>query len=207
LLNWASLNFHAGIPRMLPRSIRAGFLAFIVASAICEGSIAQGKPTEGAQKSETLKIDAATLAILIKSAIMALQQANQTGNYTVLRDLGTPVFREKFDPARLAAIFANLRSRGINLNPAVVLSPNLSKQPELTPQNELHIVGNFPTQPLQIQYDLVYMLIDGVWRIEGISVDAVPAQPMNSAGVGSPQSPPTQPQSAKPSAANPKKAP
>ena len=36
------------------------------------------------------------LVALIKSTIMALQHANQTGNYSVLRDLGSPVFRERF---------------------------------------------------------------------------------------------------------------
>ena len=56
------------------------------------------------------------LVALIKSTIMALQHANQTGNYSVLRDLGSPVFRERFDQAQLTAIFSSLRSRGVNLN-------------------------------------------------------------------------------------------
>jgi hypothetical protein len=189
---------------MLSRFIRAGILALILVSAIGEDALAQAKPAESAPKREAQKIDAVTLIILIKSAIVALQQANQTGNYTVLRDLGTPVFREKFDPARLAAIFANLRSRGVNLNAAIVLSPILARQPELSPQNELHLTGNFPTQPLQIQYDLVFRLIDGVWRLEGISVEAVPVQPVNSAAVAPPQPVPAQPQPRKPSVVNSK---
>ena len=116
------------------------------------------------------------LAALIKSTIMALQHANQTGNYSVLRDLGTPVFRERFDQAQLTAIFSNLRSRGINLTPVLFLAPNLTKQPEMTEGNELHLVGNFPTQPLQIQFEMLFLQIDGVWRINGFSADAVPQQ-------------------------------
>ena len=77
------------------------------------------------------------LAALIKSTIMALQHANQTGNYSVLRDLGTPVFRERFDLAQLTAIFSNLRSRSVNLSPVLFLAPNLTKQPELTEGNQL----------------------------------------------------------------------
>ncbi len=189
---------------MLSRSILSFLLALTIASAIDDTVLGQGGENETAKKTEAPRIDAATLSILIKSPIIALQHANQTGNYSVLRDLGTPVFREKFDPARLAAIFANLRSRGISLYPAIVLPANLVKQPELTPRNELHIVGNFPTQPLQIQYDLLYLMIDGVWRLEGISVDALPAQPVNSAAAGAPQPPPVQPQSTKPKPANTK---
>jgi hypothetical protein len=37
-------------------------------------------------------------------------------------------------------------------------------------------VGDFPTQPLKIQYEMLFLQIDGVWRIDGMAVDAVPAQ-------------------------------
>jgi len=116
------------------------------------------------------------LVTLIKSTIMAVQHANQTGNYSVLRDLGSPVFRERFDQARLTAVFANLRSRGVNLSPVLFLAPNLTKQPEMTEGNELHVVGDFPTQPLQIQYEMLFLELDGVWRLNGLAVDAVPVQ-------------------------------
>ena len=120
-------------------------------------------------------METAQLVGLIKSTIMALQHANQTGNYSVLRDLGTPVFRERFDQAQLTAVFYNLRSRGINFTPILFLPANLTKQPEMTEGNELHVVGDFQTQPLRIQYDLLFLQIDGVWRINGLAVDAVPS--------------------------------
>lgn len=119
------------------------------------------------------KIDEIALAILIKSALIAVQQANSTGNYSVLRDLGTPAFRERFDQAKLTAIFATFRARGINLSPVLMLLPNLSKPVELTPQGQLRVEGNFPTRPLQIQYALVFQQQDGAWRLDGVAVDAV----------------------------------
>ena len=142
------------------------------------------------------------LAALIKSTIMALQHANQTGNYSVLRDLGTPVFRERFDLAQLTAIFSNLRSRSVNLSPVLFLAPNLTKQPELTEGNQLRIVGDFPTQPLKIQYEMLFLQIDGVWRIDGLAVDAVPQQ--RGACVCSPSgiAPAGHQQPAKPTASN-----
>ena len=119
-------------------------------------------------------MSAVTLTVIIKDAIIALNQANMTGNYSVLRDMGTPVFRENFDQTALAAAFANLRARKIDLSPAYFLSPNLTKKPELNKDNELVLVGLFPTQPLQIQFELRFMQLDGRWRIAGIAVDAVP---------------------------------
>jgi hypothetical protein len=56
----------------------------------------------------------------------------------------------------------------------MILAPSLTKQPELTPENRLHLIGEFPTQPLKVQFELFFLSIDGVWRIEGMAVYAVP---------------------------------
>jgi hypothetical protein len=69
----------------------------------------------------------------------------------------------------------------VNLNGALLLMPTLSKQPELTPQGQLHVTGFFPTQPLQIRYDLFFLQLDGIWRLDGIAVDAVAAEPQTAA--------------------------
>jgi hypothetical protein len=90
------------------------------------------------------KIDDVALAILIKSAITAVQHANATGNYSVLRDLGTPGFRERYDQAKLTAIFATFRARVINLSPSLMLLPSLSKPVEFTPQGQLRVEGTLP---------------------------------------------------------------
>ena len=154
----------------------------LVASAfLCAGmAAAQHAPAKpqapapaqaGAQQP---KIDEVALAIMIKSTIAAVQHANATGNYSVLRDLGTPIFRERYDQVKLTVIFGNLRTRGINLSPTLMLMPVLAKQPEITPQGQLHVIGYFPTQPLQIQFELLFLQLDGIWRLDGIAVDAVP---------------------------------
>ena len=121
------------------------FTAFAVAScaALAETKPAPAKPAAQPQAKQELKMETVQLVALIKSTIMALQHANQTGNYSVLRDLGSPVFRERFDQAQLTAVFSNLRSRGVNLTPVLFLLPNLTKQPEMTEGNQLHIVGDF----------------------------------------------------------------
>ena len=170
------------------RHLRFG-LVVCLALAVCgwpAPSEAAPAAANLAQKTPQPEIDPIVAAILIKTTIIALQHANQTGNYSVLRDMGTPVFRERFDAARLAAIFSNLRARGINLSPVLMLSPNLESPPEANGQRQLRLVGNFPTQPLQIRYELVFLQIDGVWRIEGMAVDAVPAKAAAGSGAAKP---------------------
>src|SRR5271165_1419790 len=95
-------------------------------------------PAQNAQpKPGQMAMSVITLTALIKGTVLALQQANMTGNYSVLRDTGTPIFREKFDQSARTSAFANLRSRKIDLTPALFLSPNLSKQPEFNQNGEL----------------------------------------------------------------------
>lgn len=62
----------------------------------------------------------------------------------------------------------------------------------MTERNQLHIVGNFPTQPLQIQYELLFLQLDGVWRLDGLAVDAVPVQlSMDASAPAASSTPPT----------------
>jgi hypothetical protein len=152
----------------------SGLLMIVFLSA---GGIAQAETQPQAavasQPSLQRKPDNVTLAILIKSAIIAVQQANFTGNYSVLRDLGTPEFHDHFDQARLTSIFASFRARAINLGPSVMLSPILTRPAELTANGQLRVVGIFPTQPLQIQFALLFKQVEGVWLIDGVAVDAI----------------------------------
>ena len=154
--------------------------AFAIFAVASSSVYAEEKPQQAAKPAapakQEMQIEKVTVIVLIKSTIMALQHANQTGNYSILRDLGSPIFRERYDQAALTAAFANLRGRQINLNPVLFLAPNLSKAPDMTAGNELHLVGNFPTQPLQIQYDMRFLYLDGAWRLNGFAVDEVTVQ-------------------------------
>ena len=69
--------------------------------------------------------EAAKLRLLIYTSLIAINQANLTGNYTVLRDLGAPAFRDANTSARLVEIFSGLRRRNIDLSPILLLDPKL----------------------------------------------------------------------------------
>jgi hypothetical protein len=151
-------------------------LALALLLSVCSGAVAGPKTSAGkaGPKAGKMQMSAVALTVMIKDAIIALHQANMTGNYSVLRDMGSPVFRENFDQARLTAVFANLRARRIDLSPAYFLSPNLTQQPKLNKDNELVLRGFFPAQPQRIQFELRFMQLDGKWRLAGIGVDAEP---------------------------------
>src|SRR5882724_9070208 len=61
------------------------------------------------------QIDRNGVLILIRSTLLALDQANKTGNYTVLRDLGSPDFQAN-SAAQLAEIFVQQRRDNVDLS-------------------------------------------------------------------------------------------
>ena len=160
----------------------------------------QAQPAQGAQQPQGPALpDAFKLNLLIRASVIALNQANQTGNYTVLQDLGAPAFRASNNSARLAQIFAALRHRQLDLSPVLFFTPKLTAQPQIAPNGLLRLVGYFPTTPERVNFDLIYQQIDGQWRLFGIGVSTSPADvtaaiPQSGGGEQPPGAPPAQAQ-------------
>jgi hypothetical protein len=116
---------------------------------------------------------------LVRSTLLTLNDANRSGNYTVLRDLAAPDFQARNTAADLAQIFTDLRRRNFDLYGAALLAPQLTAVPALDQSGMLHLGGYVPTRPQQINFDLVFQVFNNQWRLYGISIatpDAVPAQ-------------------------------
>ncbi len=114
------------------------------------------------------------LNMMIRNAIIALNQANITGNYSVLRELGTPSFQVSNTPARLTDIFASLRNRKIDLSPTLFFGPKLVSAPALQDGQILRLTGFFPTQPEQVNFDIAYQMFGEQWMLAGIAVHTSP---------------------------------
>jgi hypothetical protein len=112
---------------------------------------------------------------LIRSTLLALDDANRTGNYSVLRDLATPDLQHRHSLNNLAAIFAAHRRRGVDLAPSALLTPKVSVTTSPAPQRALRIVGSFATVPSVIDFDLHFRPVAGQWRLEGLIIDVADA--------------------------------
>src|ERR1700681_4964454 len=113
---------------------------------------------------KSAQIDRNGVLILIRSALIALDQGNKTGNYTVLRDLGAPGFQAN-TAARLAEIFVALRRDNIDLSGVAVLDPQLTLLPQVEPNGMLRMAGFFPSVPTQVNFELIYAPVNGQWRL------------------------------------------
>jgi hypothetical protein len=154
------------------------------------------QPAAVAPQQQSLPVSLEQALYLIRSTLLTLNDANRTGNYTVLRDLAAPDFQTRNTAADLAQVFFDLRQRNFDLFSVALAAPQLTAPPALDGNGMLRLTGFFPTRPLQINFDLLFANVGGKWRLFGISVATpqVTAQPQ-----------PPQPEA--PKAAPPKSAP
>ncbi len=137
----------------------------VVLAAIASAGHAQTP----AQAPKPAQIDRNGVLILIRSTLLAVDQANKTGNYTVLRDIGAPGFQSN-TAARLGEIFAKLRNDNLDLSGVAVIDPQLSLLPQIEANGLMHMAGFFPSVPNQVNFDLAFAPVNGQWRLFGISV-------------------------------------
>mgnify|MGYP007054667293 FL=1 len=158
---------------------RALVVALLLAIVAPADALAQpkGAPAQkNAQPQATLPVSVEQALYLIRATLLTLNDANRSGNYTVLRDLAAPGFQAKHTAADLAQIFIDLRRRNFDLAAVALAGPQLSTPPYIDPDKMLRLTGYFPTRPLQINFDLIFQNVNGHWRLFGISV-ATPQAP------------------------------
>jgi hypothetical protein len=194
-------------PRLLLCPLLGIGVAFAMFAATWHRTIAQGaaetpvaRAAIAAAPTDLVAPTAEQTLILIRSTLLTLNDALRSGNFTVLRDLGSPSFREANTAGRLAQIFSGLSSKGIDLSAVAILAPQIPHTPAIDQNRRLKISGAFPGQPIQINFDLLFEAHAGRWRLQGLSVEPVHA---SSAALSPPAAMPTGTETARPAAVMP----
>lgn len=141
--------------------------ALVAAGALLAAAACRAETPPPAPK--PAQIDRNGVLMLVRSALLALDHANKTGNYTVLRDIGAPGFQVN-SAARLGEIFAKLRNDNLDLSGVAVIDPQLNLLPQIEANGLMHMAGFFPSVPNQVNFDLAFAPVNGQWRLFGISV-------------------------------------
>jgi hypothetical protein len=163
-------------PGALSQIVRAAPLRAHAAAAPKPQKQAEPQKPAPAQKPQA-PIALQRALYLIRSTLLTLNDANRSGNYTVLRDLAAPGFQAKNSAADLGRIFADLRTRHVDLSAVALMAPQLTAAPAVEGNGMLRLTGFVPTQPLRIAFDLLFQDVDRSWRLFGISVQAQPVSP------------------------------
>lgn len=137
-------------------------------------SIAGSLPLRGQEAGPQLNYP--VLSTLVKNALVALNHANLTGNYTVLRDLASEGLRQRTTAADLANIFADHRRKRYDLSPILGVDPQFTTPPAEISPGRLRLVGFFPTKPMAVHFAVVYERSVEGWGIDEISVAMAPVE-------------------------------
>lgn len=140
----------------------------------------------GASAQPVAMPNAEKIVLLVRNSLITLNGALQTGNFTVLRDMSAPGFREANSAAGLSRIFSDLVARKIDLSTVAVITPQLSQGSGLDQEKGmLHLKGYFPGKPVQINFELLYQAVNNQWRLFGIAVQPGTARSAGAEAAGS----------------------
>lgn len=167
-MNSSKSGSRLGLGLSAPTQIFVAIVACLMNAAPV--SAQQQEQRQGAIRQAPL--DMLTASRLVWSTMAALHHANVTGNYTVLRDLGTQSFQANNNPARLIDVFQALRTSGVDVSAVLLIPPVYEISPAVAANGTVRMRGAFPIRPTGVAFDLIFQNISGSWRILGIS--AVP---------------------------------
>jgi hypothetical protein len=153
---------------------RALFAALAILLIDASGARPQTTPPPNTQPIPSTE----QLIVLVRNILLAVNDANLTGNYTVLRDLSAPDAQALNSPERLEESFRAIRQQGIDLSIVAVATPRFVQLPTITPQGYLRLNGEFNSAP-RVTFDLFLQNVAGRWRpyAIGVGIVAVPLAP------------------------------
>lgn len=122
--------------------------------------------------------DENTLARLVWSTMITLDDANETGNYAVLHRSGAPEFVRSQSPEKLAGLFSELRAKNVDLSRTLSISPTWDMPPAINEAGYLRLRGGFEFRPRAVRFDILFRLSEGDWKILGLSVVEMDASPV-----------------------------
>ena len=114
--------------------------------------------------------------ILIKTSLLTLNDANITGNYTVLHAKLAKPFRDQFSPEKLKQAFKSLADQKLDYGLIAARPPVASVQATIDSRGALLLRGYFDTRPSCLTYDLDFIPSEGEWKPIKLNVDVKPVQ-------------------------------
>jgi hypothetical protein len=108
--------------------------------------------------------------ILIKTTLMTFNDANLTGNYSVLHAKSSRQLQDQVSVEKLTAAFQKFRDMRLNIE-SVVSDDIVLTESKTNSDGVLELVGMFKDDDKKIKYDLKFVKNDGIWRLLGINVN------------------------------------
>ncbi len=108
--------------------------------------------------------------ILIKTSLLTFNDANLTGNYSVMHAKLAKLFRDKITPDRLKVAFKGFSSKKIDIALIAAMPPVETGEPSIDEHGALVLRGYFNTKPSRVTYELYFLPSEGEWKLAQIDV-------------------------------------
>lgn len=109
--------------------------------------------------------------ILVKTTLMTFNDANLTGNYSILYEKSAKLFRAQATVQKMSDAFKVFRDRKIDLSSIVADEIDSSKAPVLDAKGVLTLKGRFKDDEKKIRFDLQFVDEGGAWKLVGLNVN------------------------------------
>ena len=114
-------------------------------------------------RAENTVPSAALQEILIKTNLLTLNDANLTGNYTVLHAKLAKVFRDQITPDGLKKGFKPFADQKVDFG-LISAKPPASVEAKIDNRGALLLRGYFDTAPSRVTYELDFLPSEGLWK-------------------------------------------
>jgi hypothetical protein len=113
--------------------------------------------------------------ILIKTALLTFNDANLTGNYTVMHAKMATAFRDKITPDQIKQEFKVFGDQKLDIGMVAAMQPVVSKDALINAvRGSLELRGYFDTKPSRVTYELDFLPSEGQWKLALIDVRIKP---------------------------------
>jgi hypothetical protein len=140
------------------------------------GAVLSAFPAWGAARVENKVPSAAVQEVLIKTYLLTLNDANITGNYTVLHARLAKPFRDQFTAERLKGIFKSFSDKRIDYGVIAAKPPIASSESKIDNRGALILRGYFDTTPSRVIYELDFIPSEGEWKPIKLNVHVKPVE-------------------------------
>lgn len=112
----------------------------------------------------------ALYARLVWTTMVALDNANRTGDYSILHALGAPGFQNNNSVGSLYDTFRAFRENQTDLGRSLLVEPTYYLPPAVDKDGLLRLRGGFETRPKAIRFDILFQSVNGAWQLLALSV-------------------------------------
>lgn len=110
--------------------------------------------------------------VLIRTTLMTFNDANMTGNYSVLLAKASKQFQSQFTAEKLAASFEPFRSKELFFEDVVTEDYASADKATIDAEGALLLAGAFKTDEMEVKYRLRFVQNNKLWKLLGINVNA-----------------------------------